>query len=180
MRALKRAFDWLVTVSAWIAGIATVLMMLHVTVDVAGRTLFNHPLVGTVEIVSAYHMAALAFLPLALITREKGHIVVELFTGWMQLRWRNLTDGLVAIITLVYVTTFTWKAIEIAIDKTEIREAKEAGTGFVEIWPSRWVVAFGFGMMAVYVLIHMIGDLRAGISGRPHPDHDAMSPEERL
>ena len=126
---MKRLLDAVVTGAGWIAGIATILMMLHVTVDVAGRQLFGHPLTGTVEIVSAYNMIALAFLPLALIARERGHIIVELFTGWMKMKPRTLLDAFVAIITLVYTSVFTWKAIEVAIDKTEIREAKEAGIG---------------------------------------------------
>ncbi len=169
MRALRRLRDTLVVGAAWIAGLATVLMMLQVTADVAGRTLFHAPITGTIEIVSAYNMAALSFLPLALITRERGHIIVELFTGWMKLRWRTLLDGVVAIVTVVYTAAFTWKAVEVAIDKTGIREAKEAGIGFVEIWPARWVVAIGFGLMTVYVLIHLVKDIRGGITGRIDP-----------
>ena len=169
MTALKKTLDLIVTAAAWVGGIATVLMMLHVTIDVAGRSLFNRPLTGTIEIVSAYHMAALSFLPLAYIARERGHIIVELFTGWMKARPRALLDGLVAIVTLVYVAAFTWKAFEVALDKTHIREAKEAGIGFVEIWPARWLVVIGFGLMAVYVAIHMVQDLRYGRGG-PAPD----------
>ena len=170
MTALKRTLDALVTAAAWIGGVATVLMMLHVTVDVAGRAFFNRPLTGTIEIVSAYHMAALSFLPLAYIARERGHIIVELFTGWMQARPRALLDGLVAIVTVVYVAAFTWKAFEVALDKTHIREAKEAGIGFVEIWPARWLVVVGFGLMAVYVAIHMVQDIRYGRGGPPPDD----------
>lgn len=161
---MKRLFDAIVNGAAWIAAIATVAMMLQVTADVTGRQIFGHPITGTVEIVSAYNMAALAFLPLALIARERGHIFVELFTGWMNLRWRTLIDAFVAIITLIYISVFTWKAVAVAIDKTQIREAKEAGIGFVEIWPARWVVAIGFGLMAIVILILMLRDFRAGIT----------------
>ena len=180
MHVLKRVLDLAVTGTAWIAGIATVLMMLHVSIDVAGRQLFNAPLTGTVEIVSAYHMAALAFLPLALIQRERGHIIVELFTGWMRPKPRTLLDGLVAIVTVVYVAVFTWKAVESAIEKTHIQEAKEAGIGFVEIWPARWVVVIGFALMLAYVAIHMVRDLRGGITGRLDPDLGGESDETRV
>ncbi len=174
MRALKRILDRVTDLAAWIAGIATVLMMFHVTVDVIGRTVFNRPLTGTVEIVSAYNMAALAFLPLALITRERGHVIVELFTGWMKWRPRTLLDAAVAVVTFVYTAAFTWKAVEIAIDKTHIREAKEAGTGFVEIWPSRWLVVVGFGLMAIYILINLVSDVRSGLSDEPATRDDHM------
>ena len=176
MGALKALFDWIVTVLAWIAGVATFLMMLHVTADVIGRTVFNAPIVGTVEIVSAYHMAALSFLPLAYITMKREHIIVELFTGWMERRSRVRLDGCVALVTFVYVSVFTWKAIEIAIDKTAIREAKEAGVGFVEIWPSRWVVPIGFGLMSLYILIYIFRDVRFFMTG----EGDVMRDDNKL
>ena len=164
MPALKRLLDLVSTAAAWVAGLATVLMMLHVTADAVGRAVFNSPITGTVEIVSAYHMAALAFLPLALITRDRGHIIVELFTGWMKFRPRTLLDACVGVVTVVYTGVFAWKAVEIAVAKTAIREAKEAGTGFVQIWPSRWLVAIGFGLMAIYLVIQVARDFRAGLT----------------
>jgi TRAP-type C4-dicarboxylate transport system permease small subunit len=169
MKGLERGLGALATALGWIAAAATVLMMLHVVADVFMREAFNAPITGTVEISAFYYMVVLSFLPLAAITRDRGHVIVELFTGWMTLRPRTLLDGLIAIVTLVYVATFTWKAAEMAIDKTGIREAKEAGIGFVEIWPSRWVVVAGFGLMTVFVAIYMIRDIRAGITGRLDP-----------
>jgi TRAP-type C4-dicarboxylate transport system permease small subunit len=165
MNGLIRHLDRLVGAAAWIAGVMTVFMMLLVTADVAGRALFNHPIAGTVEIASAYCMTALAFLPLALITRERGHVVVGLFTARMKPRWRTLLDGIVAVVTLIYTATFTWRAIEIAIRKTGIREANEAGIGLVEIWPARWLVVAGFALMTLSVFVLMWRDLRAVLSG---------------
>lgn len=165
MSVIKRIFDRLVDAAAWIAGIATVLMMFHVTADVIGRTFFHAPLTGTLEIVANYNMAALAFLPLALIARERGHIFVELFTGWMKPNPRAILDGVVAIVTTVYIAVFTWKAFEVAVDKTRIRDAKEAGFGFVEVWPGRWLVVIGFGLMLVYVAYYMVRDLHDGATG---------------
>lgn len=176
MKNIKATLDWLVTAAAWIAAVMTVLMMLHVTADVIGRQVFHAPITGTVEIVSAYHMVAMSFLPLALITKERGHIIVELFTGWMTNRGRKLTDGLVAIVSFIYVAAFTWKAIEVAFEKTAIREAKEAGIGFVEIWPSRWVVPVGFGLMAIYLLIYLVADLREAAQ-RPKDDNKLHIPD---
>lgn len=168
MRGLLRVLDGAATGAAWIAGVATGLMMLHVSLDVALRYFFNAPLTGTVEIVSAYHMTALAFLPLAVIARERGHIIVELFTGWMRPRPRAALDALAGLVTLAYTTAFAWKAVEIALKKTHIREAKESGTGFVEIWPARWSVVAGFGLMAIMVLLVVLKDVRRA-QGRETP-----------
>jgi TRAP-type C4-dicarboxylate transport system permease small subunit len=174
MNLFRKILDFVVNAAAWVAGLATILMMLMVTADVAGRNLFGSPITGTLEIVSNYNMAALAFLPLALIAREKGHIIVELFTSWMKPNPRAILDGLIAIITTVYVGLFTWKALEIAIAKTKIRDAKEAGFGFVEVWPARWLVFIGFGLMLVYVIWYMLRDLRSGFSGTAEKQEDEV------
>ncbi len=160
MRSFKRVLDFAVMSAAWVAVIATILMMLQVTADAIGRTFFNKPITGTLEIVSSYHMAALTFLPLALVAKDRGHIFVELFTNWMRRGPRKYLDAFVGLVTLTYTGAFTWKAIEVAIEKTRIREAKEAGIGFVEIWPGRWLVAIGFGLMALYVAIYIVDDFR--------------------
>ena len=58
---------------------AGVLMMLHVTVDVTGRYLFNRPLEGTTEIVAAYYMVVIAYAPWAWIAARDNHIVAGMF-----------------------------------------------------------------------------------------------------
>lgn len=166
MIALKRILDFAANAAAWIAGLATVAMMLHVVADIIAREVFNAPLTGTLEIAANYNMAALSFLPLAVIAREKGHIIVELFTSWMKPNGRSILDGFVAIVSVAFVTAFTWTAIKVAIEKTHIRDAKEAGFGFVEVWPARWFVVIGFGLMLLYVIWHMVADLYNGFTGR--------------
>lgn len=158
----KRILDYMVYAAAAVAVAATLLMMLHVTADVIGRA-FGKPITGTVEIARYYYMSALSFLPLALIARDRGHIVVELFTNWMKPHARKLLDAAVGVITLLYMSAFTWKAFELAVKKTKLREAQESGIGFIEVWPGRWFVAIGFGLMALYVLVYIYDDFRSGL-----------------
>ena len=79
-RVMERMLNWLeapIRLMLWASLLAGFLMMMHVTVDAAGRTLFNHPFAGTTEIVSAYYMVAVAYLPWAWIARNDQHIVAE-------------------------------------------------------------------------------------------------------
>ncbi|SDF81394.1 TRAP-type C4-dicarboxylate transport system, small permease component [Celeribacter baekdonensis] len=168
--------DWVARVTTGIASVIVILMMLHVSADVFARTLFHKPLIGTTEIVSAYYMVAIAFLPIAWISRQRGHIIVELFTAHLPRRKLKRLDAFAGLVTLGYVGLFVWKLLETAIEKTHIREAWEAATGFVEVWPSRWIVPAGFAFMAIYVLIQTLGDLRAARSS-DDPPNDGPSPE---
>lgn len=155
-----------------IACIFVIIMMLHVSADVIARSFFHHPLIGTTEIVAAYYMVALAFLPIAWISRQRGHIIVELFTSHLPKRKIRALDAFAGFVTLAYVGLFVWKLFGIALEKTYIREAWESATGFVEIWPSRWIVPAGFLFMAIYVLIHSLRDARAALTG-DIPEDDA-------
>jgi TRAP-type C4-dicarboxylate transport system permease small subunit len=166
MKHLNRLLDLIVDLCALLAGLAAVAMMLHVTADVAGRTLFNRPLKGTIEYVSFYDMVALSFLPLGWIARERGHIIVELFTGWMRDGPKRLLDAAVGAVTLVWCAIFAWKALEIALKKTAIHEARETGVGFLQIWPSRYVVVLGFALMALCVARLIVADVRAWRAAR--------------
>ena len=46
-------------------------MMLHVSADVTGRYLLRRPIDGTTEIVSAYYMVIVAYLPWAYLAQER-------------------------------------------------------------------------------------------------------------
>lgn len=157
----RRALDVLTNIFTTIACLFVIVMMLHVCADIVMRGLFHAPLFGTIEIVSAYYMVALAFLPIAWISRMRGHIIVELFTSHLAPRRIRLIDGLAGLVTLVYVATFCWQVIHTAIDKTAIGEAWESASGQIPIWPSRWLIPAGFLMMSAYVLIQVFHDLRA-------------------
>ena len=66
MRRIIRAVDVLTLTLAVIAGVAVVALMLHVTLDVVMRGLFNKPPTGTIVFVSNYYMVLVVCLPLAL------------------------------------------------------------------------------------------------------------------
>jgi TRAP-type C4-dicarboxylate transport system permease small subunit len=170
---LARSVDRLAVGLTILACLVCLMMMLHVTADVIGRTVFNRPLNGTTEIVSAWYMVALAFLPLGWITRERGHIIVELFTGRMSAANLDRLDLAVAIVSFGYMALFIWQAVVVALDKTAIAEAWEAATGFVPIWPSRWVVVIGSVLMAVYLIGYIAELARAVWSGRSERRSDA-------
>ena len=158
---LRRALDVVAGAFTAIACFVVVVMMLHVCADIVMRGLFHAPLFGTIEFVCAYYMVALAFLPIAWISRMRGHIIVELFTAHLAPRKIRVIDGMAGIVTLLYVTTFCWQVIHTAVDKTVIREAWESASGQIQIWPSRWLIPAGFLVMGAYVAIQIVQDFRA-------------------
>jgi len=136
-------------------------MMLHVCADVFSKYLFNAPFTSTLQVVSGYYMVLISFFPLALVGREGGHIMVELFTRRLSRRATLRLDGAVGFVTLAYVLLLTWKTTEEALRRTAEGELWEIATGYLAIWPSRWFAPIGFGLLAIYVLLRIFRDLRA-------------------
>jgi TRAP-type C4-dicarboxylate transport system permease small subunit len=147
---------------AWIGGIMLIFMMLHIAADVIARYVFNAPLHGTVEIVSAYYMVAVVFLPLAMIERGNGHIVVELVSQRFPRRVQDILIGVVALASALYFSAFAWQTWSDAIQKFAVGE-QALGTVAITVWPTRFYLPVGCGLI-VLVLIHKALRLFAGDS----------------
>jgi len=152
--------DKLVSFAMWLAIFVGFLMMAHITLDVTGRILFNHPLEGTIEVASRYYMVTVAFLPLAHVSRGDGQIIVELFT-------RNLAPGrilrmdtVINIITMIYMVIFAWYTTDMAIEMYHEGELGELGAGYFTVWESRWIMPISFWIMAVYLALRAVKDYR--------------------
>lgn len=134
------------------AGIALVMMMLHITAEVIARYVFGSPLHGTVEIVSTYYMVAVVFLPLALIERVNSHIIVELLSKHFPQRSQEILIAVVALVSALFFAAFAWQTWGDALQKYEIGE-EALGTVSVTVWPTRFYVPIGCALLTL-VLIH--------------------------
>ncbi len=159
--------DWLARNSSnglmILACVAITLMMVHVTLDVAGKHLFSEPVPATFETVEDYYMVMLVFLPFAYIARGEEHISVELFTRKMAPRPRFALDAAVGVLTLVWVGLLAWYSTEEAITTTLDGDLREIAEGYILVWPSRWFVPLGSGAMAIAVVIRIIEDAKAAL-----------------
>lgn len=147
------------------------MMMIHVTLDVLGKYLLTVPAPATIEAVQFYYMVALVFLPFAYIARGEGHIYVELFTRRLSPRMQHFLDGVMGILTLAWVVAIAIYAGGEAIATTIDGEFQETAEGTVIVWPSRWFVPLGSGIMAIAVVVKIIADFRMSANsqagGRP-------------
>lgn len=174
MTLIHRLLRWLeipINLMLWLGLIAGFLMMLHVTVDVTvrylfnwplGRYLFNRPLMGTTEIVSGWYMVAIAFLPWAWIERGNNHIVAGMFERIGGPRFNFWLNAIVKVCTFVFIAVFTWQAWVRAVQQTSAGEVWEAAGGFIPIWPSRWLLPLAGGLMGLYMALRVVADLASG------------------
>jgi TRAP-type C4-dicarboxylate transport system permease small subunit len=171
MAIIERLMRWLeipINLLLWVALIAGFLMMLHVGADVTGRTVFNHPLQGTTEIVSGWYMVAICYLPWAWITRHDNHIVAGVFerigTAWFGY-W---IEVVVKVVMLVYVAVFGWQTALRAVQQTRAGEVWEAAGGFIPVWPSRWMLPLAALSMGIYLVLRILRDAGRGYRPEAH------------
>ena len=106
MNIVNRLLRWLdvpINLLLWVGLIAGFAMMVHVGIDVTGRTFFNRPLMGTTEIVANWYMVAIAFLPWAWIEQRNSHIVAGMFERIGGPRFDFWLGVVVKVFTLVFV-----------------------------------------------------------------------------
>src|SRR5262245_34649358 len=168
MAIVERLLRWLeipINLLLWVALIAGFLMIVHVGVDVTGRTAFNRRLQGATEIVSGWYMVAICYLPWAWIERRDNHIVAGIFEN-MGSEWFSFWLGIVVkIVTFVYCAVFCWQTWIRAVQQTWAGPAGEvwaAAGGFIPVWPSRWDLPVSAGLMAVYLVLRVVRDIGRG------------------
>lgn len=135
------------------------LMMVHVTIDVASRTLFNYPLPGTGEITATYYMIAVAFLPLAWVTLRGEHVTADIFVGNLPAAARHVIAIVVDLLVIVYVAAFVWQSWLSAMARTSRGEVWEILGGYLPVWPTRWLLPVAGAAMVLVMVFRLLARL---------------------
>lgn len=169
MKLVETLIEWLARIFMIIGGIALVLMMTQVFADVLGKNLFNAPVPITLEMASAYYMVAVVFLPLALVERNDGHINVELLYTALPRVGRRLLELIGNALGFAFFALLTWRTWLTAVRKYEVGEFL-MGEYSVVIWPSRFLVPLGAGLIALMLILKTIRSVAALIDPT-HPQN---------
>ena len=152
----------------WAAIAAGFLMMLHVTADVTMRSAFNSPIEGTTEVVAAYYMVIIAYLPWAWVARNDNHIVAGIFKQIGTPAFDYWVEIGVKLLTVGYLSLFTYQTFIAAAQRTAHGEVWLAGTKYLPVWPARWLLPLAGTLMIAHLLLRLISDLARG---RSEPGH---------
>lgn len=151
---MKKVSDTLASALAYVAGLSLVLMMIHVTLDVALKYFFKLPIPGTAEVVAAYYMIGTVFLPLAYIEVHNRPIVVELFYDRLPSFLHPALDVLATLLSIVFYAFLTWQSTKIALTALDNREYID-GVWKVVVWPSRFLIPLGLMAACAALLLRL-------------------------
>ena len=132
---------------AYVAGVVLAFMMLLTFFDVIGRSLFNSPIIGSVEILTLA-MGLLIYLGVGQTTIKGNHIRVDVLTRLLSKKIQHYLDVIVHILGLLISTLIFWRLCVLAFEQTaELNTTQNLGLPV-------WLIAV---LMAVFSLSLITG-----------------------
>lgn len=137
-----------------IAVLAVVAMVLSITVDAAGRYIFNNPLSGNYEFTSLFAMVALTFMGMPATYAKGGHIRLVAFAPLLsRIPWR-LSERLNVACALAAFGLLAWISGQEAIHKFTVRETTLGSIQFPMYWSYVWV-ALGSAWLTIRLIFEL-------------------------
>lgn len=168
-RKLDAFAEWM----ALIGGFVVFVLMLMVAIDAIGRKVWT-ALPGALEFSEALMVPAV-FLPLMFVQMKREHVFVGVVTDWVSPRRRALLDGIAAVVGIILFGFLTWLALDKAIQAFIVGEYRIAVIS-VPIWPFRWLIPLGTGLMVFQLILTAIEEFsRAFGAAEPRPREEPTS-----
>lgn len=157
----------------WLAiagGFVVFLLMLLMVADAVGRKAWGG-VPGAFEFSEALMIPAV-FLPLMFVQYKREHVFVSVATLTLSNRVQCFLDAIAALIGMAIFAFLTWLAVDRAIDATRINEYRVSIIP-VPIWPFRWVIVLGLGLMVLQLLVTAIDEFQRAFGEEEPVMHDA-------
>lgn len=155
-RGVLRAIDWMRSFDTWmhwVAGAALLIMLALTVADIAGRTIFNHPVPGTVE-VTALLLVVLVFLALAHSEDLGDHITIDLIYVRVGRRAQAAMDLFARLLSLVVIGLMAFQIYHFAL--RQHGGGNETPVLEWPIWPFVLVAAFGTVLYTVAIASKLV------------------------
>lgn len=154
---------------AVVSCIGLMLMMLQTTVDVLSNNLLGRPIEGNAEIIAAYYMVMIVFLPLAFVELRHEHINADLLVRMFPPIAQRLLYALAGLISLAFFGILVWQSTIDAMRAMRIDEVM-MGSIYIPIWPAKMSLPLGFGAIFLALLVNVLKALT-------DPDFSADPPD---
>lgn len=165
---LDRALLRLERFFALLSGLAVFSLMGLAVVSVSGRNGFNSPLPGYVDWIEQA-MPLIAFMGVAFVMREGGHIRMDILVG--QLRGRllyvaELITTLAVLLLMVLLVWGTWAHFQRSFDFAAPYWSRDSSMDIaLPIWPAKLLAPVAFFVLCLRLLLQVWAYVRAIITG---------------
>jgi TRAP-type C4-dicarboxylate transport system permease small subunit len=144
-------------------GVALViLMMFDIVIDVVLRFLLNMPVLGTITFEAiGFMMVILTFLAIPYCEAQRAHISVDLLTSQLPKGMQAVIRRVTYFLSLFFLSVITWQSMVWAQNRAKSGVISVA-LG-IPVYPFFYLVAFGWALFWVVVLVHFLESLVKGV-----------------
>ncbi|MFH1490102.1 MAG: TRAP transporter small permease subunit, partial [Pseudomonadota bacterium] len=138
------------------------MMMVIITVDVILRYFFNSPIDGSLELIQCV-LVLTVLLAIPYTTVRKLHVSIDIVTSKLSESVRSRLERIVILISLVLCSLLVWRTLKFAMLKYQNNEMSSVLN--IPFAPFVAVVAFGFALAGVGLLVQLLRHIEHGIKG---------------
>lgn len=155
---------------ALLSGLAVFALMILAVVSVGGRNFFNQPLPGYVDWIEQA-MPLIAFMGIAYVQREGGHIRMDIVVGQLRGRLLYLVELIttLAILALMALLVWgTWAHFQRSFDFAAPMWSRDSSMDIaLPIWPAKLLAPVAFFVMCLRLCLQVWAYGRAIVTGKP-------------
>jgi len=157
-----KKLGWLSNKLSYLGAVALFIMMLLTAADVAGRYLFNRPILGAFEL-TEFLVLILIFSFLAHAQAEKTHVSVDLLVGRFSKKWQKVIGFFNHAVCLALMGLFVWMT---TLRVMELKEYAEASSNLgIPKYPFAAFVVIGFAVLGLEYIRDLIKMAKAKKKG---------------
>jgi TRAP-type C4-dicarboxylate transport system permease small subunit len=157
---------------ALISGIAIFMLMVLAVISVGGRNLANAPLPGYVDWIESL-MPLIAFLGIAWVQREGGHIRMDMLVGRLRGRALWLFELISVVLILMLMLGLVWGSwahFQRSFDINAPLWSRDSSIDIgIPIWPTKLLVPVAFSVLCVRLVLQIWAYGRAFVLGLDNP-----------
>lgn len=169
---LDRALLVLERQLALISGLAIFSLMILAVISVGGRNMLNAPLPGYVDLIEQV-MPLIAFMGVAYVQRNGGHIRMDILIGQLRGRALWLAELISVILVLLLMLALVWGSwahFERSFDFAAPWWSRDSSIDIgIPIWPAKLLAPVAFGVLSLRLVLQIWGFGRAFVLGLAHP-----------
>lgn len=175
---IDKIFSNIENAMVFVSIVSLFVMFISMFVGVISREVLNTSLLWTNEL-AGYSMVYLVFLSLSWLLREKGHVMVDLFTSMMNIKMLKISSILISLVSLIAATIFLISSFEITLDYF-MKDTTMLGT---VAWPRYLLylpIVVGMLLVVIRLVIEFFKTIVLGEIILPDGDPELEEAEEIL
>ena len=169
---LDRGLYRLERILALLSGLAVFWLMVLAVISVGGRNFFSAPLPGYVDWIEQA-MPLIAFMGVAYVKRDGGHIRMDIVVGALKGRVLYLVELMTTLLVLglmILLVWGSWAHFDRSFDFASPMWSRDSSMDIaLPLWPAKLLAPVAFSVLCLRLMLQVWGFARAFVGGAARP-----------